>query len=442
MGRGRKLGALEHPGIGWIVALVLTTLAFLAALSPNRIAPSESLFTQQASSKENPVVFSAWLEPGEIERGFRGRLEVRVVNQSGEPIRNLRLERLYTGILKAEEICWRKGDSAACESADPGQPAQVSVLQPGENATLAVGLAAVEAVGGANVRVTAVWSGQSANEERMSLTLGPVSIMGWAERFSRQYLQRFLDLLKDLILPLGAAFLAWFLPMLQKRADERRQVLVLQLPRFLEYVEQHYMPIANACRRLGDELKKNMTAPSHVSRECVFLALLLLRRMRRLRDEKGGIFFLQAGSERIFQRTWRVIQENLETALGRQAVENNLMTVTPQMTFGEFERVHVWNSDIETMRLSMAEWAVEPARVEDTRKLLNLLYALIDLETMRPLAKHWYETELTQEASTLQREFDAARPVLAGILDDAIVRQLTADQDEIMRASTRFPYPA
>lgn len=238
--------------------------------------------------------------------------------------------------------------------------------------------------------------------------LGPVDIATPGRRFIHIARQVY-AVLKDLALPILLAYLAYFFQKRQKERDDaisgareereyRVQVRNVQLPRFQEYAENHYLPITRALRLLQDQFKLacHENGPSQDELGLLLYRLaLFLKRMQLLRDQRGGVFFQASRPELILQSAWFSFNFHVEEKLGLKDRDEILALTRPDDDANQFAAKMGLPAVVRVLP-KLKDWAVmgndpEKGGLMNCMDLANIIQSILAFEVNRPLNQYWYE---------------------------------------------------
>jgi hypothetical protein len=271
-------------------------------------------------------------------------------------------------------------------------------------------------VSGGQFRLTGRYQSTSASGEVVEgrTTLGPVEVATPMLRFTGIARQAYLAL-KDLALPILLAFLAYFFQKRQKQretnAEEaakaretraaqereereyRAQVRTLQLPRFQEYAEKHYLPIVNSLQLLQREFNNSGGDPGVME---LYRLVLFLKRMQLLREERGGVFFQVLLAEKILQSAWFCFNAHVEKHLGAAERDGLLAMIGADASYGNFqknfEKSHGHTQILDKLKAWVGLGADrEKGGFASCLDLAHILQSVLAFEINRPLNRYWYE---------------------------------------------------
>lgn len=250
---------------------------------------------------------------------------------------------------------------------------------------------------GGQFRLTGRYKTESAAGQTV---LGPVEVVTLGRRITRVLRQAY-TVIKDLALPLLLAYLAYIFQKRQKdrddlvkqNADDREykvQVRNIQLPRFQEYAEKHYLPIIASIRLLRRDFE-----PSEPRLELVLYRLaIFLKRMQRLREERGGVFFQDRKAESILQAAWFCFNHHVEEKLGLENRDALLALTRLDEDFAGFQ-AKMGNPVVREVLKNLKDWAdlgANPQKggLTNCMDLAHIMQDVLSFETNRPLDQYWY----------------------------------------------------
>lgn len=271
--------------------------------------------------------------------------------------------------------------------------------------------------------------------------LGPVEVVTLGRRITRIGRQVY-TVIKDLALPILLACLAYLFQKRQKERDDRVkqdaddreaearrlekerdianhereikrneqaagdrelreyrvQVRNIQLPRFQEYAEKHYLPIVGSVRLLRREFDKTwqIGGPSPAQLDLLLYRLaIFLKRMQRLRDERGGVFFQDRRAESILQSAWFCFNHHVEEKLGLERRDAILALTRLDEDFAGFQ-AKTGNPVVREVLTKLKVWVdmgLDPQRggLMNCLDLTRIMQSVLSFESNRPLDQYWYD---------------------------------------------------
>ena len=181
----------------------------------------------------------------------------------------------------------------------------------------------------------------------------------------------------------------------------------IQLPRFQEYAEKHYLPIIASIRLLRRDFKPSEPKPELV----LYRLAIFLKRMQRLREERGGVFFQDRKAESILQGAWFCFNHHVEERLGLENRDMLLALTRPDEDFASF-RAKTGTPVVSHILNDLNTWVDVGADPEkggfaNCLDLARIMKDVLSFETNRPLDQYWYNGS---EPSDLLKFEDYAIP--------------------------------
>jgi len=362
--------------------------------------------------------------------------QVTLTNESGQELSGLRWTDFQApGFRPAESRagtdCWR-GNAPVCVDGEPVE--SFPALSPGGSLTISARLAPVASAGEYSLGGVLAWE-QGGLRRSRAVVLGPVKI---TSRWREGWLQAGRAIwtgLAGLALPVAVVLLTvWF----QRKQNERQQraqeaerqremglkVWESELDRIHDYAEKYYLGIINSLRQF-ERSYEGRSDPDRLD-EAVYWLLMYLRRWKRLRDEKGGIFFRDRTGERVVANARRLFDRHLDARMGKhvQQLERLLELFGPSDSREAVwtrllgaKGAEVWQparlglgtqggtrkalagetppEDCDEVLACLEGWLEEeksPSPFGDCYPLLRLVRRVMHYEVNRPFQAFWYET--------------------------------------------------
>jgi len=373
---------------GLTVASVI--IAILLYFYPDDASQEPIIGPKAASTETDGLVARLWIERNRVYTGQTIRLRITFDNRSGVPadIRVYDVQKpgfepetdfryLATGLPVDFPIALPASGSVTIESALT--PAGSS------HGRFSVGMAYLFA------RPNATRSA--------SVILDPIEITSWYREQSSLVANRAYSVIKDLTLPVILAVLAYVLQRVQKDREMRQAIWTTQLPRMHDYAEKHYLPIVRSLRTVQSEYEKlksnsSTTLPAgDGTKRYSYILLVFLRRMRALREDKGGVFFKDRGGESVAQAAWFAFYENVIATIGEDRYESALKELTLPTTYEDFSAAS--EPTLDNWHEKLVQWmngAGNPQNsYEQCLELLRILQNVLSFEANRPFDAFWYE---------------------------------------------------
>jgi hypothetical protein len=417
---------------GIILAVFLRWLYFLPVDLAQEI-PESALFSNSRDGVA--VAAQLWTDTNKLRPDQKLSVWLSLRNTSGQPVSDIRVESHQTPGFR---VIGSELQSAVPLAPFASLTARVLTLQPSTDQ------------GRFRVTLAYVWSSGAIADRRDVLSLGPIEIGTDEQRRRSAFLRRLAGLSKDLTLPLVLAALGFWFQRRQSTRDQdlkkaewlrdtelkkaeydrdqrlkkdeydrdqrlkgvaagrdekfkedqeererRHQIWASILPRLHELSERHYLPIVRSLRLVVDgwPAASVPTAEDEKTAEYLYQVLLLLRRMKYLRDDKGQIFFNSRTAERVVGLSWRIFVKRVMSEFTVVQYEAVLRVIEPGDTYLDFlDRVRrspqsrdLVNKDLLT---KFKNWTSD-----DFGKHVQLLRVLKEsfyFEANRPFDEYWY----------------------------------------------------
>ncbi len=299
-------------GVGVILlgaALVWTWPELAARSSLDLEGP---LVAQALPPPDGLYVFAA-ISRSSIARGSHQFLTVFLANRSAARIESLHLRILVpTGF----EI-----PDASVIDAAVNKP-----LLPGGGRRITVSLVA-QKLGRFQLPIAVEWRDAKHGVSGTTISLKPVVVINPYMRATARVLSGFVGLFKDLGLPIVAALFAWWLKRrddtrqlqqaAQQRLDEERrheaeterariqETWNLMLPITHQYNGKYYVRLVGAADRFARRAAECKPADDP---RCLYLLLTMLRQVRRITLEVGGLFLKNWRAEEVVKEAWEAFE--------------------------------------------------------------------------------------------------------------------------------------
>lgn len=283
-------------------------------------------------------------------------------------------------------------------------------LNPGASHTFDFDLTPSEA-GRFKIAVLYQLTRASGGIEESFLSLGPVEIhttLGGLVEHSIAPMRQIYAVVKDFTLPVVLAVLAYLFQRHQSSRDEqaaedrevretRQQIWSSQIPRFRIYTEKYYLPIVSAIRHLREDFE-SFKAAGETERngdsgiKLLFHTLLVIRRMRSLRDEQGGVFFKVRLAELVVQQAWWLLNAHIEENFGFDRRDHVLVLMTSDQPYHRFREISESETVLEELRIVLLHWVSNGDDFARCLDLAHIMLAVFGFEANRVLDEYWYGT--------------------------------------------------
>jgi hypothetical protein len=403
----------------WVAAAMALAIflrwLYVLPVDLSREIPESALFSSSPSDSDKAVSAQLWADRNKISPGQTLSVRLNFRNTSALPVSDLRLVDLQTPGFRIIGPTLQSPSSL---------PPFASATSP------ALTLQPTTGQGRFRIALVFVWSNKKVAEARDVVSIGPIEILSEGQRRRLAFLRRLATLFKDMTLPLVLAALGfWF----QRRQSERDQVLkhaewerdtrlkteqalrdknfkedqeerdrrhqiwASILPRFHELSERHYLPIVRSLRIVTEQWQGS-DADDEKSSEYLYQVLMLLRRMKYLRDEKGQIFFSDRTAERVVSISWRLIVERVKAEFTTAKYDAALRMIEPADTYLDFvEKAQKANNNLiyKDLLPKLRGWVTtekqgKPSDFNQYIQVLNVLKASFYFEANRPFDEYWY----------------------------------------------------
>jgi hypothetical protein len=394
-------------GLGFFLAvlviLVHASTNFYQDAVERTVAPGRP----EVIGESEGLVALAWVDEGEAPSSRALRLWVLFENRSKADVRNLRFLVFYTPGFDKIGKCWAQEAPACRPSAIPDRPylGLPQTLKPGESAVVFARLKPKSWYGYHGASGVLAWQDVDGKAWQRAVVLPAVPVSSNRGRFLAS-LGKSIDLLKDLALPIALFLFGTYLQRRDKEKegaekerdrkrqaeeDERarqqtllRETWTLMLPKVHDYAEAYYMPVYSSLSAFRKPVVEEENAR-------LFSLLTLFRRIRKLVQTTGGIFFRDLGGEKLAGRTWGLFIARARRALVREDLERAMTIIEPDENYARFiDKVSSGETSalLQRLRENLAKWEKSKAFRQDTA-LLDLYGCILFYEMNRPY-EIWY----------------------------------------------------
>jgi hypothetical protein len=240
------------------------------------------------------------------------------------------------------------------------------------------------------------------------------------ETYEDRRRQSWIEAAKILVVPAVLSFLAFVVPWMVKRGEERSAIRSetqkQMLQTSLEYAAKYYLPLSAAAERLVDALqpanpafdsKHPNAAPKYLPRKnelVLYYVIYLEKRMDEQRKVIGGFYFKELSAEKLASACWkeysdRVFTKDVDNPLSR-AVQSCLNRLEARENYeafaAKFKLVkHPIYGDSKAKEAAIElDQRLTAIDIDRIVLLLNALQAIIDFEVNRPF-EYWYDKPAT-----------------------------------------------
>jgi len=306
---------------GWWVAAILTIAAAILGVYVWVAITDEAGLaagaTTQTHSERRDLALVGWAEHARLAPSGTARVYLIVENRSKVAVQDLRILGFESPGLEKVGTCWKNELPSCGTHARAGGPLPAT-LAPGEAVTIwaDLGPKGIPGAHAATALVTFTLAGERQSGEVLGLSIGPIEVAA-----GRTLLQAkaFLSFLKDLALPLVLALLAYAFQHLQQDRSRVQETFNAILPQAHQNAAQHLLPVVGATTRLlarcGPAIDPLNTEQMTALRQSLFYTLGLVKGMRDLASQGGGIFFTTLLGEDAVMQCWRRIFARAEESL-------------------------------------------------------------------------------------------------------------------------------
>lgn len=252
-------------------------------------------------------------------------------------------------------------------------------------------------------------------------SLGPVMLEGdWdsARKAAK-------ELLNAMALPFLLGALAWFLPYAAERNSHELQTWNLLLPQSMEHATKYYLPVCSSIQKLA-RLRAEQPA-NH--REALYAVLMLLRHMKALRENVGGLHFKNRRGEEAAAQWWVAVKFMTDKAFDTVERERALDAISTTESYSRFEeRFQNWQTKARFVNLEadFQRWIAGPhkglPKLDDCLPAFSMLRAILKHEANRPL-EYWFRAP--EDKDYIRETAKAVYGVPAGVNGWAAAAQTT-----------------
>lgn len=251
-----------------------------------------------------------------------------------------------------------------------------------------------------------------------TIVLGPITVRGESEPRIFAVSKMWVDLLKDLALPVILIVATSLFSIRQRNAEARGASWNLMLEKSHANAEKHYMPLSNAALRAALMQESANPADPKSFHPVTFEYLLFLKRYRLLWEDIGGFYLSTRSGEKIVVQCMNALEKEFQKWLERPVRAKAKDFVGKYMEFHTFTVNPLPEPEVQRVNATLVRWAAADRPGMDgafaaLRVLSEVLTYDINLNY-----RFWYDdppedlSEMTEERTRLR---SSGSPALAKI---------------------------